>query len=108
MNIALSSALIFFILIPGIVFRKFYYSAEFSQQYFKQSFFEVFLASFIPSVLLHVLWSWMITWFGYHVDLKIVLGLLTQSPVSEPIITNIQLKLLGCPNFASTRSPRFP
>jgi hypothetical protein len=56
MNIAFATAIIFILLIPGILFRRFYFSGEFSKQFFKSTAFELFASTSIPSILLHVIW----------------------------------------------------
>lgn len=39
------------LILPGFIFRRFYYSEEFSSQYFESNLFNIFLVSIIPSVI---------------------------------------------------------
>lgn len=72
MNIAFSTIIILFLLLPGQIFRRFYYSEEFSKQYFKQSVNELFVAVFIPSLVFHSIWILTVPLFNYYVDLRIL------------------------------------
>lgn len=80
MNLALSTFVIFLILLPGIFFRRFYYTQEFSTEYFKQTFLEIFLSGFIPSLIIHAVWYFLAKCFGYYVDLELFGSLLTSNP----------------------------
>lgn len=80
MNLALSTFILFLILLPGIFFRRFYYTQEFSTEYFKQTFLEIFLSGFIPSIVLHSIWYFGAGLFGYYVDLELFGSLLTNTP----------------------------
>jgi hypothetical protein len=82
-NLALSTFILFLILLPGIFFRRFYYTQEFSTEYFKQTFLEIFLSGFIPSILIHALWYFFAGFFGYYVDLELFGNLLTNNPNSD-------------------------
>ncbi|MEQ8686738.1 MAG: hypothetical protein RIE86_15670 [Imperialibacter sp.] len=55
MNIAFSTILIFLLLLPGLAFRRLYYTGEFSKEYFRSTTFEIFALGIIPSIILHVL-----------------------------------------------------
>jgi hypothetical protein len=90
MNIALSSIIIFLLLLPGIVFRRFYFTEEFSKQYFKQNFFELFVSSIIPSILIHFTLSFVASFIGYQVDLEVLGQLLTSRDYPEEAFKNIQ------------------
>ena len=59
MNIALSTILLFLFLLPGLAFRRFYFTSEFSKEYFKTTPAEVLLMGIIPTITLH--------WLGLHV-----------------------------------------
>lgn len=80
MNLALSTFVIFLIFLPGIFFRRFYYTQEFSSEYFKQSFLEIFFSGFIPSMIIHAIWYFLAGCIGYSVDLELVGSLLTNNP----------------------------
>ena len=89
MSIALSTLVLFFLLIPGIIFRRFYYCEEFSREYFKETFFGVFISTIIPSLLFHFIWYFSIKMFCQHVDLY-VLGDIVSSQPSQSSFENIQ------------------
>lgn len=55
MGLALSTFVLLLLLTPGLSFRRFYFSGEFSKQYFKQSFAELTLSTILPSLSLHLL-----------------------------------------------------
>lgn len=85
MNIALSSILILLFLIPGITFRKTYYSEEFSKQYFKASFFGVLSSTLIPTIIFHI---FFILIFSFRIDFEIILKIL-RGTIDESVIENI-------------------
>ncbi|MDE3743999.1 hypothetical protein [Maribacter polysaccharolyticus] len=89
MNIALSTIVLFFLLIPGILFRRFYYSEEFSREYFKSTFFEVFISTILPSLILQLIWYIFAKLICQHVDLNILADLVSAKP-SEETFLNIQ------------------
>lgn len=89
MSIALSTLVLFFLLIPGIVFRRFYYSEEFSREYFKETFFGVFISTIIPSLLFHFVWYFSVKLFCQQVDLYILGDIVSQQP-SQSSFQNIQ------------------
>lgn len=68
MNIAITTIILAILLLPGIVFRRFYYTEEFSKQYQRKNFFELFFSSLIPSLLFHSIWYFLIQTFGYNID----------------------------------------
>ena len=94
MNFAFSSLLILLILVPGLIFFRFYYSEEFSKEYFKTSPFEVISTSLIPSVVFHLIGGAVSSWTtGYSIDLQTVGFLLigtNESALIKDSITNIQ------------------
>jgi hypothetical protein len=85
MNIAFATAIIFILLIPGILFRRFYFSGEFSKQFFKSTAFELFASTSIPSILLHVIWIAGVSRFtSVSVDISTIFTLLSgQSEKNE-------------------------
>jgi len=93
MNIALSTVLIFVFLLPGLAFRRFYYTEEFSKQYFKQSFFGVFLSSFLPSLVLHSVWVSSVRIFDYYIDFVIIGHLISAKDFHQASYENIQTYL---------------
>ena len=59
MNIAAITLIIFFLLLPGITFRRFYYTGEFSKQYFQDTFGQLALRVFVPSALAQGFLAWL-------------------------------------------------
>lgn len=94
MNIATSTIIIFLFIIPGITFRRFYYTEEFSKQYFKQNLFELFTSSIVPSLLIHVFLLTIISWFSYYqLDIRLIGQLLTAKGYPSEAFDNIDLYL---------------
>ena len=81
MNLALSTLVLLLFLIPGFLFRRFYYTGEFSKQYFKQNFSELIFPTLIPSLLIHGFGLFLInytTLFGaYTFDIDVISGLIS-------------------------------
>ena len=90
MSLALSTLIFFLFLVPGIVFRKLYYSEEFSKQYFKESLFAVFISTILPSLFFQTVWYFASYYFTcYEVDLEIFGNLISSEPKSSTF-QNIQ------------------
>lgn len=80
MEIALGGIVILIILLPGISFRKGYFSEEFSNQYTIRDFFQLFINTLFPSLISYVIFLPIIYFiFGYYYDFKILLGILSSS-----------------------------
>jgi len=62
MNIALATLTLLVILYPGFLFRRFYFTEEFSKEYFKQSVTDLIFSSIVPGFLIHFV--------GYFLFLK--------------------------------------
>jgi len=91
MNIAVSTFVIILFLLPGLVFRRCYYTEEFSKQYFKSTFFGIFSSSFVPSLVLHLLGLYLISIVTtYTLDLSVLAKLFTNT-LDESCIENIKL-----------------
>lgn len=88
MNIALSTVILFILLIPGLLFRRFYYTEEFSKEYFKQSFFGTFISAFIPSLIFHTIWYYLAGWAGSPVNISVI-GDLVSGTGSEQAYQNV-------------------
>lgn len=86
MSIAVSSLILFFLLIPGLAFRRTYFSEEFSKQYVKESFFGIFISSFVPSIFFHF-FGFLI--FGYYCNI-IKLDVFFDILQSKPSLTSIE------------------
>jgi hypothetical protein len=101
MNIALSTLVLFFFLLPGIIFRRTYYSEEFSKEYFRSSFFGIFISTFIPSLLFHVIWFFISSFTPNGVDLLILFDLASENTKSTSY-ANIEInsKLIVFYNFS--------
>ena len=56
MSFAFSAIVLFILFLPGIAFRRFYFSEEFSNEYYKESFFAVFVSTIVPSLIFQALW----------------------------------------------------
>ncbi len=102
MNIALTTVLIFIFLLPGLIFRRFYYTEEFSKEYFKQNFFEYFLSSFFPSLILHTIWYFLVTLFGYRVDLVLISHLFYVEDYPKDVYLNINSNVWQIVAYNST------
>lgn len=90
MSIALSTLVLFFLLIPGVLFRRLYYTEEFSRQYFKETFSAVFIATIVPSLLFQVIWYFLSKLIGFEVDLTILGDLVSREP-KQGTFENIML-----------------
>ncbi len=66
MNIALPTLVLLILLIPGFLFRRFYYSGEFSREYFKQNFTDLILPSLIFSGVINTFCYSVIYLLGYR------------------------------------------
>ena len=69
MNFALPTIILLLMLVPGFLFRRLYYSGEFSKEYFKQNFTDYLFPSLIFSVLIHLFCQSLIRMFGYKISL---------------------------------------
>ncbi len=81
MNIAVGSIIvIFYFVIPGIIFYRFYYTAEFSKQFLKPvSFFQSFVSSLIPSfIFLTLFYFAVIKLTTYRVDFELIFSFIFQ------------------------------
>lgn len=81
MEIALGGIVILIILLPGISFRKGYFSEEFSNQYTIRDFFNLFVNTLFPSLIIYFLSLPIIYCFfgGYYYDFKTLLGILSSN-----------------------------
>lgn len=69
MNFALPTIILLLMLVPGFLFRRLYYSGEFSKEYFKQNFTDYLFPSLIISLLIHLMCQGFIRIFGYTTSL---------------------------------------
>ncbi|WNJ20486.1 hypothetical protein [Pontibacter sp. G13] len=78
MNIALTSIFIFLLLLPGILFRRMYYTSHFSHQFSTSNFFELFFASFVPAIVIHAAIAGTFS-FWYPIQFDLLFALLMDS-----------------------------
>lgn len=100
MEIALGGIIVLIILLPGIFFRKGYFSEEFSNQYTIRDFFQLFVNTLFPSLIAYLIFLPFIYFiFGYYYDLEILLGILSSNEklveVSINKIDNFKFEILG-------------
>ncbi len=80
---------------PGLVFRRFYFSGEFSKQYFKSSFFEIILSCFFPAIVFHSAWFFLIQNFNIEIDFQILGLLISAQDFPQVAFENIQDNFLN-------------
>ena len=80
MSIAISSLILFFLLIPGLAFRRTYFSEEFSKQYVKESFFGIFISSFVPSIFFHFFGFLIVGYYFKLIKLDVFFDILQSNP----------------------------
>ncbi len=99
MNLASGTILLFILFVfPALVFRRFYYSGEFSQQYFKSNAFQVFMVSIVPGFLFQSFYYLLISQFVEGgIDLNFIVVLLGSGTGQEYFDTfeTIKGNLLG-------------
>lgn len=70
MSFALPTLTLLYLLTPGILFRRFYFTGEFSKQYFKATFSDLLISTILPSVLIQLAsYSCVMDW--YTLDTKV-------------------------------------
>ena len=81
MEIAIGGIILLIILLPGISFRKGYFSEEFSNQYTIRDFFGLFVNTLFPSLIIYLSVLPIIYYLfgGYYYDLKTLLGVLSSN-----------------------------
>lgn len=77
MSLAIPTLTLIFLLAPGLMFRRGYFSNEFSQEYFKASFTDLLIATIFPGVLAHVLAYCAVVGHFYRIDPKTLAVLLS-------------------------------
>jgi hypothetical protein len=93
MNLAFTTALLLFLLLPGATYRKFYFSEQFSKQFHKSSFIELILAGFLASLILHSVWVCMASLLGYPLDFHVIGMLLMSKDYPKEAFDNISSNL---------------
>lgn len=84
MDFALTTILLIFLLLPGLIFRRFYYTEEFSKEYFKESISSFFLATAFPSTVIHIL-GWQLVTYWYDLDIPTLSTLFSGTDNSDQI-----------------------
>lgn len=77
MNIALATLFLLILLYPGFIFRRFYYTEEFSREYFKQTITDLLVAAILPSALLHIAGYFLFVQHRYNIDISTIGTLLS-------------------------------
>ena len=91
MSIAFSTIVLILFLLPGLVFRRSYFTEEFSKQYFKASPFAIFISSFIPSLVIHLVGFYSVPCLtSYYIDLSVLVKLFTDQ-FDQQCADNIKL-----------------
>ena len=88
MNLAIGAIVLFVLfIVPPLIFRRLYYTGEFSKEYFKSTPFQVFLASIVPGVIFQALqYLVAVSWFGHQPDLSVLTTLAIGGDTKE--VTN--------------------
>ncbi len=95
MEVALSTLFLLIFLLPGLIFRRFYYTGPFSKQYNNSTFFKLLLASFIPSLVFHTMWYGLSSILRFPtLDVELLAPLLTKIK-PEATFTNIKQNSLN-------------
>jgi hypothetical protein len=80
MNIALGTVILFVIIVPGIIMRRFYYTEEFSRKYIRNSIVDEMVFAIVPAFLIHFFAIVIIHQFTpYYIDFDTLAILLTNS-----------------------------
>ena len=90
MNFAISTLVILYLILPGLAYRRFYYTEEFSKEYIKQDLFSLFISTFIPAIFVHALTIGIVSWFGYEIDFRILGQIMTSKGYPKLAFENLQ------------------
>ena len=90
MNIALATLFLLVILYPGFIFRRFYYTEEFSREYFKQTITDLLVAAVLPSALLHIAGYYLFVIHRYTLDIATIGTLLSGTSDGAKVTTAFQ------------------
>lgn len=102
-NIALPSLLIIVFIFPGIVFSRFYYSDNFSNQYFRSSFQDLLIFTIVPTFVMHgtwILFTYGLSYLSFgiikQIDWSVILSLLSlmrEKEIVDSVADNISNNL---------------
>lgn len=88
MSLALPTLTLLFLLTPGIIFRRFYFTGEFSEEYFKSTFSELLFSTIFPSVIIN-LFCYCCVMYWYPLDVStfavLISGTDNSNEVSEAL-----------------------
>ena len=87
MNIALATLALLVLLYPGFLYRRFYYTAEFSREYVKQTITDLVFASILPAFIMHIIGYCLFVKGRYDIDIQ-VLGTLLSGTTDAARITH--------------------
>lgn len=90
MNIALTTLVFLLLLVPGFLFRRLYYSGEFSKEYFKENFFSIIFPTLISSGLIHLLAYMAFTPWLFIPDSRVLATLLSGTDDSKALGIAVQ------------------
>ncbi len=91
MSFALSTLTLLYLIAPGLVARRFYFTGEFSQQFFKTTFADLLVSAIFPNVFIHcILYSIMQNWYVLNTNVFSALISGTDDPEKiKPALENI-------------------
>lgn len=88
MNIALATLVLLILLYPGFLFRRFYYTAEFSKEYFKQTLTDLIFASILPGFIIHIIGYNLFIKGHFTIDIQTLGTLLSGSTDASRVTTS--------------------
>ena len=92
MNIAFATVILFVIVVPGIIMRRFYYTEEFSKKYIRTTVIDEMVFAIVPAFLIHFLAIVFIHEFSpYYINFDTLAILLTNTGDSKEAITSFRM-----------------
>lgn len=85
MNIALATLTLLVILYPGFLFRRFYFTEEFSKEYFKQSVTDLIFSSILPGFFIHFLGYFLFIKGRHQIDVFTIGTLLSGTSDADKV-----------------------
>lgn len=87
MNIALGTVILFIIVVPGIIMRRFYFTEEFSRKYIRNSIIDEMVFAIVPAFIIHFIAIVFIhQCTPYYIDFDTLAILLTNTGTTQDII----------------------
>lgn len=91
MNIALGTVILFIIVVPGIIMRRFYFSEEFSRKYIRNSIVDEMVFAIVPAFLIHfIAIVYIHECTPYYVDFDTLAILLTNSGSPQDVMRSFR------------------